>query len=206
MSCRQAVILIAGGKPMKTLAFMSQKGGTGKTPLAVHLAVAATEGGQAVAIVDTDPQRSATTWGRRRQGQPPTVATVPASELHRVVDAALHDGISLLIVDSAPHATPEAPQVARLADAVLIPCRPSMFDLAAVGSAVDIVLAAGVPAAVVLNGCPSRAPEVAAARQALAGCGLPVAPVEIADRRAFARAVASGRAVTEFEAHGKGAA
>src|ERR1700753_3968920 len=77
---RKAVILIAGGKPMKTLAFMSQKGGTGKTTLAVHLAVAATEGGQAVAIVDTDPQRSATTWGRRRQGQPPTVATVPASE------------------------------------------------------------------------------------------------------------------------------
>ncbi|HVT58662.1 MAG TPA: ParA family partition ATPase [Thermoanaerobaculia bacterium] len=190
---------------MKTLALFSQKGGTGKTTLAVHLAVAAGESGQRVAIADTDPQRSATTWGRAREGRPPLVATVTAGELHRVVAAALHDGIALLIVDSAPHATPDAPQIARSADAVLIPCRPSMFDLAAVGGAVEIVRAAGTPAALVLNECPSRAPEIAAARNALAGFGLPVAAVAIAERRAFSRAVATGRAVTEFEAHGKAA-
>jgi chromosome partitioning protein len=190
---------------MKTLALLSQKGGSGKTTLAVHLAVAAGESGLRVALADTDPQRSATTWGRARHGQPPPVATAAASELRRVVAAAQHDGIDLLIVDSPPHASPDAPQIARAADAVLIPCRPSMFDLAAVGSAVEIVQAAGVPAALVLNECPSRAPEIAAARQALAGFGLPVAPVEIAARRAFARAVATGRAVTEFEAHGKAA-
>src|SRR5579863_3414973 len=190
---------------MKTLALFSQKGGTGKTTLAVHLAVAAGESGLLVAIADTDPQRSATTWGRARGGQAPMVATIAASELRRVVAAAEHDGIGLLIVDSAPHASPDAPQIARAADAVLIPCRPSMFDLAAVGSAVEIVRAAGVPAALVLNECPPRAPEVAVARQALGNFGLPVAAVEIAERRAFSRAVATGRAVTEFESHGKAA-
>ncbi len=190
---------------MKTLALMSQKGGTGKTTLAVHLAVAAAESGLRVAIADTDPQRSATTWGRRRHGQPPIVATVTAGELHRAVAAARQDGIGLLIVDSPPHATPDAPQIALTADAVLIPCQPSMFDVAAVGSAVEIVRAAGVPAAVVLNRCPARAPEIALTREALADCGLPVAASEIADRRAFARAVATGRAVTEFETHGKAA-
>ncbi len=190
---------------MQTLALLSQKGGTGKTTLAVHLAVAAAEAGRRVAIVDTDPQRSATAWGRARHGQPPIVATVTPAELRRVVAAAEHDGIDLLIVDSAPHASPEAPQIARAADAVMIPCRPSMFDLAAVGGAVEIVRAAGVPAALVLNECPARAPEIAAARESLASFGLPVAAVEIAERRAFARAVATGRAVTEFEASGKAA-
>lgn len=190
---------------MQTLALFSQKGGTGKTTLAVHLAVAAGEAGRRVAIADTDPQRSATTWGHARQGQPPIVATITPAELRRVMAAAEHDGIDLLIVDSAPHASPEAPQIARAADAVLIPCRPSMFDLAAVGSAVEIVRAAGVPAALVLNECPARAPEIAAAREALGNFGLPVATVEIAERRAFSRAVATGRAVTEFEAQGKAA-
>ncbi len=80
-----------------------------------------------------------------------------------------------------------------------------MFDLAAVGSAVEIVRAAGVPAALVLDECPARAPEVAAARDALGNFGLPTAAIEIAERRAYSRAVATGRAVTEFEAQGKAA-
>jgi chromosome partitioning protein len=190
---------------MHTLALFSQKGGSGKTTLAVHLAVAAAEAGLKVAIADTDPQQSATAWWEAREQRPPLVATITPGDLRRVVAAARTDGIDLLIVDSAPHAGPEAPQVARMADAVLIPCRPSMFDLAAVGAAVEIARAAGVPAALVLNECPSRAPEVAAARAALAAIGPPVAAVEIAERRAFARAVASGQAVTEFDPHGKAA-
>jgi chromosome partitioning protein len=190
---------------MRTLALLSQKGGSGKTTLAVHLAVAAGEAGQRVALADTDPQRSATTWGRARAGQPPLVATAAPGALPALLTAARHDGITLLVVDSAPHTTPDVPQIARAADAVLIPCRPSAFDLAAVGTAVEIVLAAGVPAALVLNACPPRAPEIPEARAALLRFGLPVAAVEITERRAFARAVATGRAVTEFEAHGRAA-
>src|SRR5260370_34147159 len=128
---------------MQTLALFSQKGGTGKTTLAVHLAVAAGEAGLRVAIADTDPQRSATTWGVARQGQPPIVATISPRELRRVVAAAEQDGIGPLVVRSAPHASPEAPQIARTADAVLIPCPPSMFDLAPVARALAIVPAPG---------------------------------------------------------------
>jgi chromosome partitioning protein len=51
---------------METLAFLSQKGGSGKTTLAVHTAVAAQECGERVVVVDTEMQKSATTWKQAR--------------------------------------------------------------------------------------------------------------------------------------------
>lgn len=190
---------------MKTLAFLSQKGGSGKTTLAVHTAVAAHEDGERVVIVDTDIQRSATTWREARQAEAPPVAPVAAAELGAVMAAARHDAMTLCIIDTAPHAAPDAARVVRTADLVVIPCRPTAFDLAAAGSAVEIVNAAQARAVFVLSACPFRSPEIAETRTVLAAHGLPVAPMEITDRRAFARAVATGRAVTEFEDHGKAA-
>lgn len=191
---------------MKVLAFLSQKGGAGKTTLAVHTAVAAHEAGAAVVLIDTDPQKSASVWGDARQGAAPIVATVDVSELDHVLKAAREDGMALAIVDAAPHAAPEAARIARAADLVAIPCRPTAFDLAAAEGAVRIVKAAKARTVFVLSACPFRAPEIAEARTALEGYGLPVAPVEITERRAFSRAVATGRAVTEFEEGGKAAA
>lgn len=190
---------------MQTLSFLSQKGGSGKTTLAVHTAVAAEESGERVVIVDTDLQKSATTWSDARQGDTPAVAPVPATSLDNVMVAARHDAMTLCIIDTAPHATPDAARVAALADLVVIPCRPTAFDLAAAGSAVEIVKAAGTRAVFVLSACPFRAPEIAETRTVLEGFGLAVAPVAITDRRAFARAVATGRAVTEFDSEGKAA-
>ena len=71
---------------------------------------------------------------------------------------------------------------------------------------VAIVQAANKPAVFVLSACPTRSPETAEAGDVLASYGFPVAPVIIHERRAFSRAVASGRAVTEFEPAGKAAA
>jgi len=190
---------------MKKIAFLSQKGGSGKTTLAVHTAVAAHEAGERVVVVDTDPQKSATVWGEARNQDAPIVATAAASELVRVLDVAGQERMTLAIVDTAPHAAPDATRIVRAVDLVVIPCRPTAFDIAAAGSAVDIVKAAGVPAVFVLSACPFRSPEIAETRAVLAEYGLPIAPIEIIDRRAFARAVATGRAVTEFESDGKAA-
>ena len=167
--------------------------------------MAAHEAGLGVVLIDTDPQKSATVWGEARQEEAPVVATADVSDLRRVLDAARSDGMGLAIVDAAPHAAPAAASIARAADLIVIPCRPTAFDLAAVDGAVRIAKAAGGKAAFVLSACPFRAPEIAETREALGAYGLPVAPVEITERRAFARAVASGRAVTEFEAEGKAA-
>ena len=190
---------------MKKIAFLSQKGGSGKTTLAVHTAVAAYEAGERVVIVDTDPQKSATVWGDTRSQDAPVVATAAAANLGRVLDAARQERMTLAIIDTAPHAAPDATRIVRVVDLVVIPCRPTAFDIAAAGSAVDIVKAAGVPAVFVLSACPFRSPEIAETRVVLGEYGLPIAPVEIIDRRAFARAVATGRAVTEFESDGKAA-
>ena len=190
---------------MKKIAFLAQKGGSGKTTLTVHTAVAATEAGESVVVIDTDPQKSATVWGDARSQEVPIVATAAASELGRVLEAADQERMTLAIVDTAPHAAPDATRIVRAVDLVAIPVRPTAFDIAAAGSAVDIVKAAGVRAVFVLSACPFRSPEIAETRTVLAEYGLPIAPVEIIDRRAFARAVATGRAVTEFESDGKAA-
>jgi chromosome partitioning protein len=113
--------------------------------------------------------------------------------------------MTIAIVDTAPHAAPDATRIAQAVDLVLIPCRPTAFDIAAAESAVDIVKAAKVPAAFVLSACPFRAPEIAETRSLLSDYGLPVAEQEITDRRAFSRAIATGRAVTEFDNEGKAA-
>lgn len=191
---------------MKVIAFLSQKGGAGKTTLAVHCAVAAVDGGERVVVVDTDPQGSAGVWARAREAEAPIVATASVGDVPRVLKAAGAEGMTLAILDTAPHAAPEAARIARLSDLVVIPCRPTAFDLAAVEASVRIVAAARARAMIVLSACPPRAPELAEARDALAAYGLPVAPMEVTERRAFARAIASGRAVTEFEAEGKAAA
>lgn len=190
---------------MKKIAFLSQKGGSGKTTLVVHAAVAAQEAGEGVVVIDTDPQKSATVWGESRNQATPVVATAAAADLARVLEVAAAEKMTLAIIDTAPHAAPDATRIVRAADLVVIPCRPTAFDIAAAGGAVDIVKAAKVPAVFVLSACPSRSPEIAETRAVLAEYGLPIAPGEIGDRRAFARAVATGRAVTEFETDGKAA-
>lgn len=190
---------------MKKIAFLSQKGGSGKTTLVVHTAVAAHEDGEKVVIIDTDPQKSATVWGESRDQDAPIVATASVSDLTRALNAAEREKITLAIIDTAPHAAPDATHIVKVVDLVVIPCRPTAFDIAAAGNAVSIVKAAGIPAVFVLSACPFRSPEIIETRTVLAEYGLPIAPVEIIDRRAFARAITTGRAVTEFESDGKAA-
>jgi chromosome partitioning protein len=190
---------------VKVVAFLSQKGGSGKTTLSVHTAVAAEASGVQVCIIDADPQESATAWAGSREASTPIVATAQAGDLDPALAAARAEGMALAIVDSPPHAAPAAGQIAKRSDLVLIPVRPSAFDLAAVPAVIEIIRAAKVPGAFILSACPFRAPEIAETRAALETYGLPIAPVEVTDRRAFARAVTTGSAVTEFEKDGKAA-
>lgn len=195
---------------MKTLCLLAQKGGTGKTTLCLHLAVLATELGQNAAVIDIDPQGSATAWRRRRSAERPEVLQRDARGLPDALAGMQAQGRDLLLLDTAPHSSQEAATAAAFSDLVLIVSRPAILDLEAIGESVKIVKRQGKRSAVVLNACPPphRGGETAIvreAREALTAYGLPVAPVSISQRAAFGHALIDGRAVTEFDGSGKAA-
>ncbi len=189
---------------MRTIAIAAQKGGAGKTTVTVHLAVAAMLAGERVAIVDTDPQRTALAWAQTRaEDFPMVVATTRLQDAKR---EAADDGYTVLLVDTAPVAAAATSAHLRAADFVLVPLRPAAFDLTTLDQTLALVQAAGTSGAIVLNACPARAPEIAEARALCNDVALPLAPVELGDRRAYSRAVQSGRAVQEFDPKGAAAA
>ena len=141
---------------LRTLALISQKGGSGKTTLALALAAAHELAGGQAAVIDLDPQGSATVWGRLREGVPPAVIAAHPPRLARVVEAAADAGASLAVIDTAPREAGGAAEAARLADLVMIPCRPSAIDLAAIPATLAAIPMADAVA--VLNACPPRGP------------------------------------------------
>jgi chromosome partitioning protein len=189
---------------MRSIAFLSQKGGSGKTTLAVHVAVAATEAKEKVILIDTDLQASAYAWGQARKADTPQIIKATAATLGHIMEGARHEK-TLAVIDMAPHATAGVDIIAAAADFLLIPCRASAFDLKAITSSVNVAKAAGKPAAFILNACDPRVPEVMESRTVLKRHGFPVAPINIGQRVAFSRAVATGQSVTEFDAQGKAA-
>jgi len=195
---------------MRTICLLAQKGGTGKTTLCLHLAVLASELGRNAAIIDIDPQASASAWKRRRQCDTPEVLRHEAKDLSRVFAGLEQQNKDLILLDTAPHSSHEAATAVALADWVLIVSRPAILDLEAIGESVKIVKQQRSQSAVVLNACPPphRGGEtgiVREAREALGVYGLPVSPVSVSQRAAFSHAFIDGRAVTEFEAAGKAA-
>ena len=66
---------------MHVIVFVTQKGGSGKTTLALSCAVAAEEHGLRTLILDMDPQRSAEAWYQAREAATPKLAVVTAAEL-----------------------------------------------------------------------------------------------------------------------------
>ena len=87
---------------MKTIALISQKGGVGKTTLALHLAVGWQQAGQNVAVIDLDPQASAANWGDRREEALPVVRSAHASRLEQELRAVEEAGGEIVILDTAP--------------------------------------------------------------------------------------------------------
>jgi chromosome partitioning protein len=191
---------------MHTVAILSQKGGTGKTTLTLHLAVASERAGEAAAVIDLDPQASAAGWKDSRAADTPVVVPVPSTRLPQALEAARFGGAALTLIDTAPHATDVALAAAEAADLVLIPCRAGILDLRAIGTSARAIKLAGKPACVVLNAMPPRAPHVLAdARAAVAVHGLEVAPATMQQRAAYAHSLTAGQTAQEYEPGGKAA-
>lgn len=198
---------------MEIYVMLSGKGGSGKTTLAVHLAVAAELSGKTVALIDLDPQGSALSWGASRPAETPVVVSVSdADRLKAVLETAAANGVEVAVIDTAPHtdmdvsaATPAA-IAASVASLVIVPCRAAIFDLRAIAPTVQIASQANVPAIAVLNAVPSRGKRPAEARTALETYNIPCAPCQIGERVAYVHAVTAGRTAQEVQPNSKAAA
>lgn len=191
---------------MKTIALLSQKGGSGKSTIATHLAVCALRDRKAVAIFDIDPQASALSWAQRRKSQNLPVVQATPVQLPGLLRNAEEQQADLIIIDTAGRSDIAAAHVIEAADLVLIPCRPSAADLDAIQDTIRLVTnAKSKRAAVVLNQIPTRGSMGEEARAAIAA-RIAVAPVGLYMRSAYSRAWNDGRSVEEYEPKGKAAA
>ena len=190
---------------MKTIAIVSQKGGSGKTTLALHLAVASATSGQNTAVIDLDPQASAANWSDRRQAELPVVLSAHASRLRQEVARVREIGGEMLYVDTAPHSDSAALEAATVADLVLIPCRPAILDLEAITNTLAFLRTTGTPVLVVLNAIAASGQDTRLAEEALSSHQVETCPVRLGRRIAFARALVAGQAAQEFEPNGKAA-
>lgn len=190
---------------MKTLAIISQKGGSGKTTIAVHMAVCAIRQNLHTAIIDIDPQGSAYDWYLSREEENELNAVqASAGQLAALLKQAKAGGADFVIVDTAPHSDSAAAMTAQLSDFVLIPCRPARFDLKAISSTAEIIKLAKTPAAVIINAAP-RGKLAEEAREALQQQGMTVLDPVLQNRVAYSHAVVDGHSVHEYEPEGKAA-
>jgi chromosome partitioning protein len=189
---------------MHTIAVLSQKGGAGKTTIAVNLAVYASLQGAKVAILDIDPQSSASSWADLREGEEPVTIPLPATRLAKAIESATENGADLVIIDSAPSSESATIAAARAADFVLVPCRASIFDVKAIGTTLDLGAAVKADMGIVLNGVKSQLLDIEA-RKALKQFQYPVAPVTLGDRVDYIRSLLDGQGVSEYDPEGKAA-
>src|SRR5690348_14082799 len=190
---------------MHIIAVASQKGGSGKTTMAGHLAVMADRAGAGpVALVDTDPQGSLSEWWNARTAETPLFARTSTGRLETDMARMRTLGIKLLVVDTPPAIEATITEVIRLCDLVVIPARPSPHDLRAAGATVELIERLGKPMVFVINSATPRARITAEAVMALSQHGT-LAPVIIHQRTGFAASMIDGRTVMEIPGEARSA-
>jgi chromosome partitioning protein len=192
---------------MHTIALISQKGGVGKTTLSLHLAVSMTLAGRNVALLDLDPQASAAEWGDIRESEFPHVQSIQPSRLHKTLEQMRDIGADIVILDTAPHSEATSLDAARVADLVIVHCKPSIMDLRAMTKTIDLLKLVKVPAYAILNGVQHH--SLAAAEEAAitiqTHLGMNVAPLALGERVAFNRCLITGQAAQETDPDSKAA-
>ncbi len=187
---------------MFTIALIARKGGSGKTTLGVHLALAAHLRGLNVLIADVDPQRSAVEALRPRQALGPQTVATTGVRLANLQMEALGQGCDLMMIDTAAGVAEDGAKAIVLADLSLVVVRPTYLDLAAAIESVLMVRRLHKPLLLVLNQAPAprdgvEAPAVRRALKALSVLKQPIAPTIIRARQIYQSALETGRGAEE---------
>lgn len=186
----------------KVITIAQQKGGAGKTTVAAHIAVALSQKGNRVAIIDIDPQGSLTHWHRIREekfGEGYTGITFSSVSGWRVGSevSRLRKSYDFIIIDSPPHTETEARTAIRSADFILIPMQPSPTDLWATQATLNLAKAERIPVKIVLNRVNnhSRLAQTILDEMPLED----MAETQLGSRVLYASALMEGRCATEVE-------
>jgi chromosome partitioning protein len=190
---------------MHTIGLATQKGGTGKSTLAIGLAIAAMDDGQRVGMIDADPQGTVSNWARRRDNPKPRIErAVSGMAIERAVLNLRRDGFTVAIIDTA--ATDNVLSLVGIgaADLCLIPARTSPADIEAALPTLGAVRRLNKRFAFILNQTPARSGRVSEAAAALHSAGVLALP-HIVQRNDHQDALGAGLGVTEYDSHGKAA-
>jgi len=198
---------------MRSIAFLSQKGGAGKTTLAASLAVAAAAAGEKVIALDLDCQGSLMRWSERRRAAnaPNTVVIEPLEtgrlpQLPAILEGLASVGFTLAIVDTADAAAAAVRPVIDSVGLCLLPARPTRLDVDAAAATFRAFFLANRKSAFVLNQCPSSYRDLRASEAAkeLTRLGTLAGP-KVAARMDLPDAIAAGLGVTEYAREGEAA-
>jgi chromosome partitioning protein len=192
---------------MKTIIVANQKGGSGKSTVTVHLAVAAERAGDGpVVISDTDPQGTAADWFNQRKRaeiDTPRYSPLTLSGLSERVQSLSDAGAAYLFIDTAPSIGAVNADLFALADLILIPLNPTPADLRALVKGLPLVKQSGKPFQFVLSRVRPNLKNNDGAAVALDALGL-VLPTRMHERVIYAETFAHGK--TAFEIDPKGVA
>lgn len=192
---------------MRVIGLLNQKGGVGKTTLAVHLADALARDGHRTLLVDADPQGSTLDWAASRQGDPRfPVAGLPRGSIHKELPA-LAAGYDFVIIDGPPRVYEVARSAIMASDLILIPVQPSPYDVWAAKEIVDMLREVSVykpalKAAFTIN---RKIVNTALGRDvvdALSEYPIPVLSTSVCQRVALAESAARGLTVFDADPNG----
>ncbi len=183
---------------MRTIAFVTQKGGTGKSTLATNIAVAASLAGERVFLLDLDGSQSAVSWSKIRGKSDVGVESVPAAKLASTLAALEKKGVTLVVIDAPGAIGAEFDAAVRAADLCVIPARPNAFDLWVSEHTRARVKASGKDHAFLLNQCPpaQQSHRVEQGVKALQAMGALLSPL-VSARVDYQEAARFGVAVVE---------